>query len=430
MPVGKDLSTFNAALVRALNERRARRRLKGRADRGRHPKNTYTAAIFYGLPDPQCYQVEQWLEPLKQAMGDHHKLVIITRKPSAAEVFVDDGTFPVFLATQISDLEQFLAQQDIQVTFYVNNSQTNFLMLPAADCTHVALGHGESDKAASATNQFRAYNYVFVSGEAGVARLANRLLDYNWQHQVVIAGRPQIDREYPKFPLPDDDKITVLYAPTWDGDKVSVRYTSLDSHGEQVVDAFIKTGRHRVIFRPHPLAGTMRPEVMAAKERVISKLEAANRADPTAGHVIDTETSFGWHLKQIDACVSDISAVAFDWLATAKPLVVTMPSEPRTIPDPKGIAGSLDLLPADRAPEVAAIVDELISDGVTESYKALVDYYFGDTTPGASTERFVGAVREMFVRNREAREARDRQSFGAPPGRAHTGVDAHSQLEA
>ena len=79
---------------------------------------------------------------------------------------------------------------------------------------------------------------------------------------------------------------------------------------------------------------------------------------------------------QTDRCLRvDISAVAFDWLATAKPLVVTMPSEPRTIPDPKGIAGSLDLLPADRAPEVAAIVDELISqrcDGVVQGARRLL----------------------------------------------------------
>ena len=86
----------------------------------------------------------------------------------------------------------------------------------------------------------------------------------------------------------------------------------------------------------------------------------------------------------------DISAVAYDWLATGKPLLVTDPAEPRTRLPESGLVRELPLLDAadaGRAPE-----SWMPRCGTpTTPHAALVRRYFGDTTPGASMQRFLDA---------------------------------------
>ena len=79
----------------------------------------------------------------------------------------------------------------------------------------------------------------------------------------------------------------------------------------------------------HPRTGIVLRTATAAHREIVKVLRDANHADPTAGHVVDVEGGFGWQLAAADVAVMDISAVAYDWLATAKPLLVTRPAEPR-----------------------------------------------------------------------------------------------------
>ena len=106
--------------------------------------------------------------------------------------------------------------------------------------------------------------------------------------------------------------------------------------------ALVATGRHRVIYRPHPRTGIVLRETAAAHAEIVKVLREANHADPTAGHVIDLEGGFGWQLGASDVAVMDISAVAYDWLATAKPLLVTRPAEPRAQLPESGLVREID----------------------------------------------------------------------------------------
>ena len=95
----------------------------------------------------------------------------------------------------------------------------------------------------------------------------------------------------------------------------------------------------------------------------------------------------------------DISAVAYDWLATAKPLLVTRPADPRAQLPESGLVREMDLFDvadAGRAPE---LVDAAVAHP-DEAHAALVRRYFGDTTPGASMRRFLDAC-DTVVRERE-----------------------------
>ena len=69
-------------------------------------------------------------------------------------------------------LADLLALYDGWATWsiYVNNGVTNFQSLSAWTMLHVHVNHGESDKVCMVTNQAKAYDRVFVAGEAAEQR--------------------------------------------------------------------------------------------------------------------------------------------------------------------------------------------------------------------------------------------------------------------
>ena len=216
----------------------------------------------------------------------------------------------------------------MRAILYVNQNQANFAAMRFADPAHVFICHGESDKDYMSSNQLKAYDRVFIAGTAARERIMRKLIGFD-ESSLVEVGRPQVDVDFPGPSLPHDGRTVVLFAPTWEGDRASMRYSSVISHGPAMVRALVATGRHRVIYRPHPRTGISLREAAAAHADVIRVLRDANSADPTAGHVVDVEGGFGWQLAASDVAVMDISAVAYDWLATGKPLLVTRPAEPR-----------------------------------------------------------------------------------------------------
>jgi hypothetical protein len=211
-----------------------------------------------------------------------------------------------------------------------------------------------------------------------------------------------------------DERQVVLYAPTWEGDRPSMSYSSVASHGPALVRALVASGSHRVIFRPHPRTGTFTRSYRTALREITQILREANELDPTAGHVVDTgrQTGFGWQLAAADLCVCDISSVAFDWLATGKPLFLTRPVEESAQVDWSGLAGALPLVTAQEAPEVVARLDTAGLDTSREAHARLVHHYFGDTAPGACMDRFLAAcehvlqAREQTMAERAARSSR------------------------
>ena len=128
----------------------------------------------------------------------------------------------------------------------------------------------------------------------------------------------------------------------------------------------------------------------AAHDDIVEVLRDANSADPTAGHVVDVEGGFGWQLAAPTSRVMDISAVAYDWLATGKPLLVTRPAEPRAALPESGLVRELTLL---RRRGCRARARDRRRGGRAPRRHARGPgaRYFGDTTPGASMERFLDA---------------------------------------
>jgi hypothetical protein len=382
--------------VATVRGRRAARAVLDR--RGPVPEGTVEAVVYFPDLPENLYQVDQWYEPMRR-LAERHPVAVVARRWATTARLLGECPVPVHHAGTIEDVERFLDRQRVRVMFYVNQNQQNFPAMRFADPAHVFICHGESDKDYMSSNQLKAYDLVFIAGTAARERIRAKLIGFDESHLVEV-GRPQVDVHSPGPKLPDDGRTVVLYAPTTEGDVPSMRYCSAVGHGIPLVRSLLSTGRHRVIYRPHPRMGLTVPAYREAHREILGLLRDANAADRTARHLADTQGPFGWQVDAADVCVTDISAVAYDWLATRKPLVVTRPAEPRAEVPRTGLVRELELLDAADAHRAADIVDAAVAHP-DESHAALVRRYFGDTTPGASMTRFLDACAAL-VAEREA----------------------------
>lgn len=359
----------------------------------------YRIGVYFADGRVNLYQLRQWYEPLAE-LARTHPVLILTRASGAALDLLDESPLPVAYVRRVVDLEQVVHEQDLHIVFYVNQNAKNFQMMRYGRRWHVFINHGESDKMYMTTNQFKAYDYAFIAGDAARARLEKVLWDYDFDKRAIPIGRPQADHYLDGSPLPytPDEREVVLYAPTWEGDRGAAAYGSIASHGVRLVRGLLATGRHRVIYRPHPRSGVVDREYGAANREIIAAIAAADAADPSAQHVYDDGPSLGWQLAAADVAIVDISAMVYDRLAAGKPLLITRPVNPEAQVDTGGYLQACEWLEATDAASMVARVDEVAHDeAALERLGHWVEHYFGDTTPGVTTQRFHAAVDHLMA---------------------------------
>ncbi len=397
MPLLHDIRTARRVLRNILRSRRTRRRVAQEEPKHPHPEpGSITIAVYFADAKVNLYQMRQWYAPLAEISKDW-PVAIISRSPSAVLALWNEAPIPALYLRRVADLEHFVQSQDLRIVFYVNQNARNFQMFRYGRMWHVFINHGESDKMYMTTNQFKAYDYSLVAGDAALDRLSHKLWDFDLDKKAIPIGRPQADHFAGDLPYVPDDRTVVLYAPTWEGDREAAAYGSIATHGVALVTALLATGRHRVIYRPHPRSGVLDPVYRAANKQIIEAIAAANAADPSAHHVYDDGPALGWQLVAADVAITDISAMVYDRLATGKPLIVTRPSSPLADVDETGYLGACEWLLADEAGQIVEIAERVQFD---EDARARLEYWvkrhFGDTTPGEATRRFRAAIQHLL----------------------------------
>lgn len=398
MPLIDDARTALRILSNLAGERRGR--IAVNAQRRQHPRPkplSIEIAVYFADPPVNLYQIRQWYAPLAK-LAQTWPVAIIARSPGAVLALWQEAPVRALYLRQVSDLERFLDEQDLKIIFYVNQNSKNFQMFRYGRVWHVFINHGESDKIYMTTNQFKAYDYSFVAGDAAIERLTHRLWDFDFDRRIIKIGRPQADHFMGALPYIPDDRVTVLYAPTWEGDRDTAAYGSIATHGVALTAALLATGRHRLVYRPHPRSGLSDRRYRAANEAIIAAIAQANIADPAAQHIYDTSVEVGWQLSAPDVSITDISAMIYDRLATGKPVIVTRPKSPDAEIDESGYLGSCEWLSAADAPGIVAIAERLQFDqDAQKNLKLWAERHFGDTTPGVATTRFHAAIEQLVV---------------------------------
>jgi hypothetical protein len=347
--------------------------------------------ILYFADDPSsAYQIRQWFGPMLK-LSERHPVAVLVHKATTAAAIMEDCPLPVYLTSGINEVEQFVSTHQVRAVFYVNNNQANFTVLRLTEPVHIHLSHGESDKVSMASNQLKAYDFAFIAGEASRQRILANVPRLD-PAKLVEIGRPQLDdvAEHPRNN--DVGRVTVLYAPTWEGDRAAMAYGSAASHGPALVRALLTDPRYRLIFRPHPRTGVRLRAHGESVKLIDSLIASAVKKSPDAGHYRDHDPDFNGAMAQADICICDISAMAMDWLPNGKPLLIAKPTEPAAVVDPRGITSVVPVLEAVDAERIPSVLDDLRSRPISAEHLDLIRHHFGEISPGASTQRFLAAV--------------------------------------
>ena len=333
---------------------RVRGRRLARAVAARTPSLTPVAVYFADGPS-SVYQLRRWYQSL-EALNAVHPTSIITSDPSTYELVRRETTVAVTYAFGVPELTRVLAAQGVQLVLYPNHSAENFRVLRFPAPVHVFIGHGESAKDSSVSRQLKAYDFTFVADKDSIEQLRT-IRGYDADAAAVVIGSPWLGfLGAPPASWTPDDRTVVLYAPTWEGDRPSMDYSSVETLGEAIVAAVLADPALRLIYRPHPWLGRVRSASAAADARIRRTIATADRGD-----AVDTG-EYGWSLAVADCCVTDVSSVAFDARSLDKPVLVTVPSGASVPPVRDSAFGGMRRLePADAA-DLPRLIGELTAE--------------------------------------------------------------------
>lgn len=352
--------------------------------------------VYFADTMDSMYQLRSWYGPLQELHEAQGVTVVCMDSRTAAAIRAESG-LPVITVARDATLDALILRSDIKLILYVNYNPLNTAPLRTRSAIHVSLLHGDSDKGVSVSNQVKAYDVSFVAGQAAIDRYERRTILFDAASRCIAVGRPSMDTSRrPDGPGPlAGRRPVVLYAPTWEGGQASVAYSSLLTHADVLVASLIRAGID-VVYRPHPLTGVRTAaygEADAALRRLLTE------RGQTVSDLADIADDF----DRADALVCDVSAVASDWLATGRPLVVTRAQRGHGFYE--AATDLLRLVPRLRA-EDAEGAGELLMEQITQDpqraeRRTLTEYYLGDTSPGASLRRFLDACRDLAARRDE-----------------------------
>jgi hypothetical protein len=336
--------------------------------------------VFLDAGTKNLYQLRQWIQPL-QRMSTKFKISVLYTSSFADEELWGSGLAAHRVEGQ-EGIHEFLLANRPKVLLYPNQNAKNFFALRYRSGIHVWVSHGESDKAYMYQNTLKRYDLYFAAGQAAADRVARNISGYDPSRMLFI-GRPQINdvlavpADYSKAPA---GVKSVLYAPTWEGVTRATRYSSIDTHGIELVSRLISAG-HQVIYRPHPLSGTRDEAIAAADKQIRAILKKANASGSgKVKHYVDGSV-FGWQLDELDLMITDVSAVAYDWLVTSKPLIITKPEDRRALVEDVALFSSIEPLAANELADIDAVLADAqkVAGEPSGLLAKLRRYYYGES---------------------------------------------------
>lgn len=276
-----------------------------------------TVVVYFSSPVSGSYALRVWVDTLHRL---DERVVVLLREAHHLES-VDLTGLPVVVLPTAQDVEAAVVPS-MRVVLYPTNVIKNNHIVRVPGLSHVFIGHGDSDKAGSFSPVSRVYDEIWVAGEAGRERYLAAGEGVRAE-QIRLVSRPQLAGLADRAPRRDSDpRLTVLYAPTWEGFYEQSDYCSVIDPGLLAVQAMVASGWVRVLFKPHPATGERRADAVAAVaeiERLV--LVGPHRRLPDGpGALYDA-------MREADVLLADVSSVLSDWLATRRPYLVTNPQQ-------------------------------------------------------------------------------------------------------
>ena len=390
------------SVAQALHVLKIRKRFVD-GPRGYEPGSGIQIEVAVYFPDflPKVYHLTQWLPVLENHPADL-TFGIVVRKISVYLELIKLTKLPVVYVPTFTDLMELYRVSPLKAVMYVNNGMGNFQSLTVASLVHVHVNHGESDKICMVSNQVKAYDRVFVAGEAAVRRHRAALSEFNEQ-VLVRVGRPQLDLS-PESALLDSSLKTILYAPTWAGEDEANNYTSMEYLAPLIIDAALKQPNSRVVYKPHPrIAGSANESIRKNHEYILRAIKKANSKHALPVHLIQETGDILATFPNVDVLISDVSSIALDflYLKTEKPIILTDRRNNLTqlkIDSP--LSTATQVLTKENINDAERLIAQALSeDAFLDERIALREFYFDNVQAGESAPRFFAAMRQAITQH-------------------------------
>ncbi len=319
---------------------------------GQHDSEVLSEFLAYD-PEVICYfnghrgsmyAVNVWLRTFEAASK---RVALVFRHRDVRSVGTEH--LPGIVVTRDALCEKVVAPST-RIALYPTNGTLNIHMQRDPRLGHVFIGHGDSDKAGSASPATRSYDRIWVSGAAGRERYQTADLDIP-DDQFDIVGRPPLsaavraaeearlvpeEGESPlerlQAALAEADAegappFTILYAPTWEGYFDKSDYSSVANIAVPLIESLLeKYPGVRIIYKPHPMGGRRLGRIRSASGAIRRMLAADENAfHPSTGS--HSRVSLYQWFDLADLLITDISSVLSDFMVWDRPYVVTNPRQ-------------------------------------------------------------------------------------------------------
>ncbi len=349
---------------------------------------TADIALYFADQPAKLYQLTQWLPVFE----NHTELrtIVVVRNLETYNELRTQTKLQVLLVPRYEILMALYDRADFHAVIYVNNGWTNFQSLSFQQAVHIHVNHGESDKICMVSNQAKAYDKVFVAGQAAIDRHAAAIAWFDPSHLVSV-GRPQLDLDIAN-PLTKSELKTITYAPTWEGEDEVNNYTSVDLYGPQIVQAALAIPNARLVYKPHPrIIDSVDSVVRASHKKIVNLISAAG-----AAHLYLPNANILGILPQTDLLIADVSSVTLDhlYLAPESPILLTdRRSDPAQLLADSPMSDTCTVIDQSSIAGVAELITTSLGTDVhREDRERMRTYYFGDIEPGSSTDAFWSAI--------------------------------------
>lgn len=228
-----------------------------------------TTAMYFSGGTTSAYQANMWLSTLSQL----EKPLIVLRERFMVQK-IDATDVPVICFPKVSTMFS-LENSTLKMMLHPANAAKTSQVLRIPTVKHAFINHGESDKLSSCNPYAKAYDEVWVAGPAARERYALAEVGVE-DKDIVEVGRPQLAPIRPYAGPPTGTYTTVLYAPTWEGWDGNPGNTSVVLAGENIVRGLLADDKVRLLYKPHPMTGSVDPRAGAANERIKAMIREAN----------------------------------------------------------------------------------------------------------------------------------------------------------
>jgi CDP-glycerol glycerophosphotransferase (TagB/SpsB family) len=251
-------------------------------------------------------------------------------------------------------------------------------------CITIFIGHGTGDKKYGPNVQYlENYDYHFIAGPKHLEKLLDVGLKISENHLIKI-GNPRFDdylnkrinlsTELDRLGIEDRTRKNVLYAPTW-------KWGNGTLH--QYVFKFAReiSQKYNLIIRPHHHDRKYIPKI---KKWVKSqRIQHVYFSNPISLIKSDTMNDF----MVSDILISDTSSILYEYLITAKPIIVIK----NKFNDLHRMPGEMDIMnyaaTFDNSQDIIERIDQSLADKkFKDAFNRLLDncFYFND---GKSVQR-------------------------------------------